>query len=202
MNDCHELRTILFRIAEGEGSPDEAMRCARHLPDCTACRILLARERRLAEMLEDRLPDPLAVGEEFVESVMAKLPSEPPPPPRQRQSGRRARRRSIKLAGFAAILGALPLALRGLFVDWGAPFAGIYRPEIPAAEGAMETWIVPSQWFLSAVGTIAIELPNMLRGFSHTVTLGALALVPLAAFFVVAAMLAIATRGVFKLASC
>ncbi len=208
MKDCQELRTILFRIAEGEGSPDEAMRCARHLPDCTACRILLARERRLAEMLEDRLTDPLSVGEEFVESVMAKLPSEPPPTPRRgqreqrEQRRRRGRRRSIKLAGFAAILGLLPLALRGFFVEWGTPFAGIYRPDIPGAEGTMETWTVPSQWFLSAVGTIALELPNMLRGLSHSMTLGALGLVPLAAFFVVAAMLAIATRGVFKLASC
>ncbi len=195
MNDCRELRTILFRIAEGEGSPDEAMRCARHLPDCTACRILLARERRLAEMLEDRLTDPLSVGEDFVESVMAKLPSEPPRPTRP------GRRRAFKLAGFAAVLGILPLALRGFFVEWGTPVAGLFRPEIPGAEGAIEPWIVPSQWFLSAVGTIALELPNMLRGFSHSVTLGTLVLLPVAALLVAAGMLAVATRGVFKLAS-
>ncbi len=196
MNECRQLRTILFRIAEGEGSPDEAMRCARHLPDCTACRILLARERRLAEMLEDRLTDPLSVGEEFVESVMAQLPSEPPRPPRP------GRRRAFNLAGFAAVLGVLPLALRGFLVEWGTPLAGIYRPEIPGAEGAMETWIVPSQWLLSAVGTIALELPNVIRGVSHSVTLGTLALVPVAAFLLAGATLAIATRSVLKLASC
>jgi predicted anti-sigma-YlaC factor YlaD len=57
------------------------MRVARHLSDCTACRIVLAREHRLAEMLEEKLDDPLQLGEDFVQAVMARLPQEPPPPP-------------------------------------------------------------------------------------------------------------------------
>ena len=58
MSRCEEIRPLLYRVAEGETDPDEAMRTARHLSDCTSCRILLARERRLARMLEEDLMDP------------------------------------------------------------------------------------------------------------------------------------------------
>jgi len=51
--DCEAIRPLLPRVADGEASPAEAMETACHLSDCTACRILLARERRLAEMLEE-----------------------------------------------------------------------------------------------------------------------------------------------------
>ena len=84
MVTCKIIQPLLNRVAEGEASPEEAMLTARHLPDCTACRIVLARERRLAEMLEQGLDDPLQVGEEFVQSVMANLPREPPRRPRRR----------------------------------------------------------------------------------------------------------------------
>ena len=80
MRICQRLRPVLSRVAEGEASPDEAMLTARHLSDCTACRIHLARERRLAAMLEEDLEDVLHVGEEFVQAVMANLPKGPPPP--------------------------------------------------------------------------------------------------------------------------
>ena len=63
------------------------MRCARHLPDCTACRILLAREKRLAAMLADGLVDPLPVGDDFLQGVMNQLPREPVQP--RRRPGRR-----------------------------------------------------------------------------------------------------------------
>src|SRR4029079_17425550 len=49
---CSECRPLLFRVAEGEADPDEALRVARHLPTCTTCRIVLAREIRLARVLE------------------------------------------------------------------------------------------------------------------------------------------------------
>ena len=91
---CEAIRPLLPRIADGEGTPDEAMCTARHLSDCTACRILLARERRLAEMLEEDLEDVLSVGDDFLRSVMDNLPQEPPPRPRRR----RDERRSLKLA--------------------------------------------------------------------------------------------------------
>ena len=92
MVDCKQLAPLLSRVAEGEAAPDEAIRAARHLSDCTACRISLARERRLAAMLEDGLEDSLPVGEDFVQSVMDKLPAEPP------RATRPSRRRHLRLA--------------------------------------------------------------------------------------------------------
>jgi len=78
MDACHRIRPLLSRYSEGEVGPHDAMEVARHLPDCTACRIVLARERRLAEMLAREFDD-LPVGEEFAEQVMATLPQGPPP---------------------------------------------------------------------------------------------------------------------------
>jgi len=78
MGVCRQLRPLLDRVVDGEATPDEALVSARHLPQCTACRIRLARARRLAEMLEQGLDDPLQVGEEFVQNVMARLPEHPP----------------------------------------------------------------------------------------------------------------------------
>ena len=85
MKGCEPIRRVLFRIADGEATPDEAIGVARHLPDCTACRILLARERRLRKMLEHDLED-FPVGEDFVQSVMATLPQDPPPQPGRSRS--------------------------------------------------------------------------------------------------------------------
>jgi anti-sigma factor RsiW len=106
---CDSIRPLLYRMAESEVNPEEAMRTARHLSDCTACRILLARERRLASLLEQDLEEPLQVGEDFVDSVMSNLPQEPPPaPPRNRKS-----RRGLKLACLAGLLAMVPVeALR------------------------------------------------------------------------------------------
>ena len=66
MSHCDAFAPLLSGVAEGESSPDEAMRTARHLSYCTACRITLARERRLAAILENGLEDSLQVGEDFV----------------------------------------------------------------------------------------------------------------------------------------
>ena len=52
MASCRSIRPILSRVIDGEVSPEDSLRVARHLPACTACRIVLARERRLARMLE------------------------------------------------------------------------------------------------------------------------------------------------------
>jgi len=79
MSPCETIRSLLGRYSEGEATPAQAMRVARHLSDCTACRIQLARERRLAEMLSEGLQDHLPVGEEFLRSVMATVPQGPPP---------------------------------------------------------------------------------------------------------------------------
>ena len=93
-NSCKVVAPVLFRVADAEASPREAMLAAQHVSDCTACRITLAREVRLAAMLEERLDDPLQVGEDFVQGVMDNLPQGPPPPPRRAEQKRRA----LKLA--------------------------------------------------------------------------------------------------------
>jgi hypothetical protein len=100
MSSCDAIRPLLSHVAEREVGPGEAMSVARHLADCTACKILLAREHRLARMLEQDLQD-LPVGEEFVQSVMATLPQGPPPGRRKHE-----KRRGLRLASFAGFLGA------------------------------------------------------------------------------------------------
>ena len=76
--NCERFRPLLSRFAEGEADPAEALGLAGHLASCTACKILLARERRLHAAL-DGLHDPVAVDEEFSRLVMAALPAGPPP---------------------------------------------------------------------------------------------------------------------------
>ena len=46
MNTCERLRPLLFKIVEGEGTPEEAFEVGQHLSDCTVCRIRMAREER------------------------------------------------------------------------------------------------------------------------------------------------------------
>ena len=93
MKDCALVLPLLARLAEREADPEEAMSVARHLPSCTACRIVLARERRLASMLEglQKLP----VDEELVDAVMATLPSAVP---HRRTAGTTVNRQGLKLA--------------------------------------------------------------------------------------------------------
>jgi len=76
---CHEVRPLLHGVAYHEAGPRDAILAARHVSDCTACRILLARERRLATMLDDGFEDHVSVGDEFLQTVMAQLPHGPPP---------------------------------------------------------------------------------------------------------------------------
>jgi anti-sigma factor RsiW len=125
MPSCDGVRPLLSHVVEGELTPDEAMRVARHLSDCTACKIVLARERRLAEMLERDLED-LPVGEEFVRSVMETLPQGPPP----RRRGRR-NWRGLKLAGSVGLLGAGALTVS----QWlSAGRGGVARIGLPATD--------------------------------------------------------------------
>ncbi|HXV75444.1 MAG TPA: zf-HC2 domain-containing protein [Candidatus Polarisedimenticolaceae bacterium] len=89
MSDCEQIRPLLFPYLEREVEPAEAIRVANHLSACTACKILMARKRRLGQMLEDGLEDSIPVGEDFVRSVMATLPDGPPPGPQQERKRRR-----------------------------------------------------------------------------------------------------------------
>ena len=103
MRSCEDIRPLLCRSVDYEVEPTEAIELAAHLGDCTACKIVLARRRRLAEMLERDLPD-IPVDEDFVRTVMDTLPDGPPP--------RRARR-GIKLAvTLCGIAGATGIAAR------------------------------------------------------------------------------------------
>jgi anti-sigma factor RsiW len=77
MTRCEDLQVRIARVAEGEASPDDALAVGRHVEDCTACRIRLARERRLAEMMSD-LGDPIDVDERFLHDVMDQLPAHAP----------------------------------------------------------------------------------------------------------------------------
>jgi anti-sigma factor RsiW len=77
MKRCKDLQVRLTRVAEGEATPDDALAVGRHVEDCTACRIRLARERRLAEMVSD-LGDPIDVDEQFLHDVMDQLPAHAP----------------------------------------------------------------------------------------------------------------------------
>lgn len=99
MKACEKIQSIFPRLVEGEAEPEDALRVARHLGECTVCKIVLARERRLAEAL-GQLDDPIPVDERFLDNVMAALPSGPPP-----TVATPARRRLIRLAG-AGVLAA------------------------------------------------------------------------------------------------
>ena len=130
MNGCEDFLRLLNGVAEGEATPDEAMRVAHHAGECTGCRIVLARERRLARMLVEDLTD-LTVGDEFVQGVMSVLP-EGPPPKRSKRAWR-----GLKLASFIALLGStLPLAARQLALAGGAaPGSRLPRMDLESGEG-------------------------------------------------------------------
>ena len=155
MATCDTVRSLLGRVAEGEATPDEAMRSARHVSGCTACKILLAREHRLAEMLEQNLEDPLTVGEDFVEAVMANLPNDPPPAPRPKRA-----RRALKLACFLLMLITLP-ALRSAGPLEAIPPPGIHTSaplSMPAVENA-ETMFALGSSLISVVSIAGRNLP-------------------------------------------
>ena len=88
MRNCKRILPLLARVAEREAGPEEAIAVARHVETCTACRIRLARERRLQQLLEEPL-DPLPSPDDFVTDVMRHLPVGPPPrrPRKKRGSG-------------------------------------------------------------------------------------------------------------------
>jgi len=97
VKNCEHFRSLLSRFAEGEAGPAEALGIARHIAACTACKIVLARERRLHEALEE-LGDPVSVDDEFSRLVMAALPAGPPP------AARNPRRRGLRLAGLVTLV--------------------------------------------------------------------------------------------------
>lgn len=114
MKTCERIQALFPGLVEGEVEPEDALRVARHLGECTVCKIVLARERRLAEAL-GRLDDPLPVDDRFLDGVMAALPSGPPPSP-----ACTARRRLIRLAGAGSIAAAVGVSAARVLSSLGA----------------------------------------------------------------------------------
>ncbi len=198
MSSCVPFAPLLSRVAEGEASPDEAMRAARHLSDCTACRIALARERRLAAILEDGLGDSVQVGENFVRAVMDNLPVEPPKP-RPRKS---KKRRTLKLACLVGLLSLAPLlggtgngGTSGGLLSWGL------APDLrePVGYSAVETAQRLGGLLLLAMNDLPVA-PRMLGEVLPSPAVLALMLVVLVlcAFGLGAGLLALATGGLLK----
>ena len=51
MTRCDLIAALLPRVADGDAGATDVTRVERHVRDCTSCRILLARERRLSEAI-------------------------------------------------------------------------------------------------------------------------------------------------------
>lgn len=131
MSRCASFRPLIQAAVEGDTLPADALRVACHVRDCTACRILLARESRLKRMLDD-LDEPIDVDESFFRAVMASLP-ERAPHPSSRVAPRVRARRGLKLAGLglvAALGGSLAArVLPSLRLDLTAPAMPRFSPE-------------------------------------------------------------------------
>ena len=74
MSDCRRLQPVLFKVVEGDARPEEALEVGRHASRCTACRIRLARQRRIARMVGE-MGEPIEVDESFLQRVMTSLPA-------------------------------------------------------------------------------------------------------------------------------
>jgi len=131
MSRCSDFTPLIQAAVEGDTLPADALRVARHVRDCTACRILLARESRLKRMLDD-LDEPIEVDESFFQSVMASLP-ERTPQALPRMARRQRARQGLKLAGLAAVAalagGMAARILPSLRLDLSAPSMPRFSPE-------------------------------------------------------------------------
>lgn len=186
MSVCQDLRFTLSRMAEGEAAPDESLRLARHVPDCTACRILLARERRLAQMLE-ALDDRIPVENAFLEGVMRSLP--PGPPPRRRS------RHGLKLAGIGAGLVAAGACL-GRFLAWQPErLVSFPRLAAPRAEDLLEAVATMSRFVWMTLDRASERtLPDLLSLHLHARVALATFLPACAALLLLSTLLALVVR--------
>ena len=195
MSSCSGIRPLLPHVAASELSPHEAISVARHQADCTACKILLAREDRLAEILEQDLED-FPVGEDFVQSVMDNLPQGPPP-----QRRRRERRRGLRLAGLAGALGAGSMWVANLTTlgSTGGGRIGSPALDLESAPGTLESIAGLVKAALVALDAVA-RFPTE---FGPALT-GGLVMAPLAAAMVMVGLgacsgfLALAARSLAR----
>lgn len=146
MRRCASYRRAIVASIEGDLAPKDALRLASHLHDCTACRIVSARETRLASMLDD-LGDPVEVDESFLQAVMASLP-ERASRPVSTTPARARLRRGLKLAGMAGLVTmTAALAARvlpSLHVDVATPAMPRFSPE--ETDGWLSLFGSAAQW--------------------------------------------------------
>ena len=196
-DDCQRVLPLLHRLTDGEASPEEAMRSARHLSDCTTCRIQLARERRLAAMLEEGLVDPLPVGEDFVRDVMANLPQGPQPAPDRK----RRRRRMLRLAGLVGLLTLAPLVAGAPAVGRVARRGFSLLPEldVPLADGLAAGAMRLGSLLMLALDRLASGMPLVGEfGLGLVVPVLTLALLGVATACGSAGALALAMGGLLR----
>jgi hypothetical protein len=190
MRDCAAIRPLLYNASDGELNPKETMEVARHLADCTACKIVVARERRLARMLEEDLQD-IPVGDDFFRSVMASLPSEPPP------VSKKKKRHGLRLAGLGGLIAAGALLASRI-----APLQGYYRSatNLPAvdfesSQGAFDGLLDLVRLVVMSLKTVATGLDIDAPFFSGNYELmGGVALVVLVCFGTGSALFALLAR--------
>lgn len=172
MTGCAQIRPLLYQYLEREAEPGEAMVVASHLADCTACKILLARKRRLARMLEEGLDDSIPVGEDFVRSVMATLPDGPPP-----RTPRPGRKRGLKLAAWIGLALAAGQTISGRWPLSGGGMPSLTLPviDVPAGEGTFRGLLDWVRWASLAFDTFVGGAPFGLSLSGIGLALGAVA---------------------------
>jgi hypothetical protein len=174
MASCESIRPLLFKVSEQEASPREAMRVASHLAGCTGCKILLARERRLARMLEVDLLD-IPVSDDFFHSVMASLPSDPPPAAAGEDKPEKKKdRNGMRLAGLAGLIGAGTLLASRLVIFQGRPglFSSLPPGDFETAQSSLEGLVG-----IVKMAAVALEGATSGMGFDTPFISGGLGLI-------------------------
>jgi len=155
MTGCRRIRPWMVRSVDGDLEPGEALRLARHLATCTACRIVLARELRLAEML-DGAADAFNVDESFFGAVMASLPDRPVRPAVEISRETR-RRRGLRLAAWGAVAalggGLAARVLPSLRLDMAAPAMPRFTPD--DTDGLISVIGLAAQWIRMTAQSVA-----------------------------------------------
>ncbi len=188
MKTCEHFRPLLSRCAEGETDPGEALGVARHLAGCTACKIVLARERRLHEVLEG-LHDPVSVDDEFSRLVMAALPAGPPP------ALKRGRRRGLRLAGLVVLvsLGAAAAFRLATFPAPSEPLRLASRLDLEGGSRVLEGLGQLAGAAAAVIARVAVGLPSRVLPAGADLRLGLAGLFAVAAALAAGSVVAIAT---------
>ena len=169
----------------------ESLRLAQHVPRCTSCRILMARERRLKEML-DRIEDSLEVDGAFAQRVMNALP-EGRPALRPAHS----KRRGLAIAGLVGA-GALGAAIGSRLAGTGSadgPLPGLPRIPHEGFESLNEVFSTLVRFFVLVVARAGSGFEATLPSWSPESVLVPLAFIPVALGLVTLSMLVALASG-------